>query len=453
MSGAGSRVRGGGPQRDGMNMPLWSTFQQWRRKTRWARMPIVRQPLRHVAHHSLITWERGHVRAAVIQLDEGAAELLGVSVMPVHGIGGTHHPDIDRWVSGCEDALTQAEDMTALTGRKWVPNSVTMCVSSELTRSLPVTVPWERKQPDRPIAFEEVGVLLQRCYRRAQDLIDSGGHGIEDIVWGTVTELRLDGQRVPNPLGLRGRRMEAQVHFALAPIEWLRALEIVAERMQVGLTGIIPENVVYAAALGEPPALLILLDEDHTSISLVRGGRLQWSTLVPVGEHEISGGTAEALELQGRQADALMRAYRSHQLRDDVEQALARAYWAELRRWMRTMADGVTATRNGDAGAPLPPTIYFADVTRRAPEAFLSLSTPFWERCLPFERCPEAVAFSVSTVRDVLDCTTQASGPAFLLMRALARYVAQLNAPGDNLDRTLAEMIRWRRGMPSAESR
>ena len=72
---------------------------------------------------------------------------------------------------------------------------------------------------------------------------------------------------------------------------------------------------------------------------------------------------------------------------------------------------------------------------------------------MPFERCPEPVALSVSTVRDVLDCTTQASGPAFLLLRALARYVAQLNAPGDNLDRTLAEMIRWRRGMPSAQSR
>ena len=421
-------------------------------------MPIVRQPLRRAAHHSIITWERGHVRAAVIELSEGAAELLGVSVVPVHGIGGTHHPDVDRWFVGCEDALTQAEDMTALTGRKWVPNQVTMCVSSEITRSLPVTVARERKQAERPIAFEELGVLLQRCYRRAQDLIDGTGRTSEDIVWGTVTEMRVDGQRVPNPLGLRGRKVEARVHFALAPLEWLRALEVVAERLEVGLTGIIPENVVYASALGDVASLLILLDEHHTSLSLVRGGQLQWSTLVPVGEREITGGTAEALELQGRQADALMRAYRSRQLREDVEEALARAYWAELRRWMRTMADGVEGLpcahgRNGDAAESLPHTVYFADITRRAPEAYLSLSTPFWERCLSFDRCPEALTLNVSTVRDVLDCTTQASGPAFLLLRALARYVAQLNAPGDNLDRTLAEMIRWRRGMPSARSR
>ena len=437
---------------------LRNVIQQWRRTVRWAKMPIVRQPLRHALHHSIITWERGHVRAAVIELGEGAAELLGVSVVPVHGIGGTHHPDVDRWFAGCDEALTVAEDMTALTGRKWVPNQVTMCVSSEITRSLPVTVTRVRKAADQPISFEELGILLQRCYRRAQDLIDGGGRASEDIVWGTVTELRLDGQRVPYPLGLRGETLEARVHFCVAPLEWLRALEVVAERLEVGLTGIIPENVVYASALGDLPALLILLDEHHTSISLVHGGQMQWSTLVPVGEKEITGGTAEALELQGRQADLLMRAYRSRQLSHGVEQALARAYWAELRRWMYTMADGVTAIHgserhNGDAAEPLPATVYFADISRRAPEAFPSLGTPFWERCLPFERCPEPVALSVSTVRDVLDCTTQASGPAFLLLRALARYVAQLNAPGDNLDRTLAEMIRWRRGMPSAQSR
>ncbi|HHX45411.1 MAG TPA: hypothetical protein GX714_15690 [Chloroflexi bacterium] len=434
-----------------------NVIQQWRRRARWARMPIVRQPLRHAMHHSILTWERGHVRAAVIELGDGAAELLGVSVVPVHGLDGRHHPDVDRWFVGCQAALTQAEDMTALTGRKWVPNQLTMCVSSEITRSLPVSVTWQRKQAEEPIAFEELGLLLQRCYRRAQDLLDVQGRTREDIVWGTVTELRLDGQRVPYPLGLRGEKVEARVHFSLAPLEWLRALEVVAERLEVGLSGIIPENVVYAAALGDVPALLILLDEHHTSISLVRGGQLQWSTLVPVGEKEITGGTAEALELQGRQADLLMRAFRSQQLSYSVEQALARAYWAELRRWMYTMADGVTALhgaerQNGDAVEPLPATVYFADISRHVPEAFPSLGTPFWERCLPFERCPEPVALSVSTVRDVLDCTTQASEPAFLLLRALARYVAQLNAPGDNLDRTLAEMIRWRRGMPSAQS-
>lgn len=105
----------------------------------------------------------------------------------------------------------------------------------------------------------------------------------EDIIWGTVSEMRADGQRVPYPLGLRGRSIEAQVHFVLAPIEWLRALEVVAEHLEVEGRHC-PRNGGLCPALGDASSLLILLDEHHTSICLVRGGQLQWSTLVPVGE-------------------------------------------------------------------------------------------------------------------------------------------------------------------------
>jgi len=63
---------------------------------------------------------------------------------------------------------------------------------------------------------------------------------------------------------------------------------------------------------------------------------------------------------------------------------------------------------------------------------------------LPFERCPEVIEFGVNTVRDVLDCTGQANGPAFLSLRALAHYVAQLCAPHNELDRALMEIVRGR---------
>ena len=66
-------------------------------------MPGVAMP-----HHSLITWERGHVRGAVPKLEDGTAELLGVAAAPVHGIGGSSLPDLDRWHAGAERALFRA---------------------------------------------------------------------------------------------------------------------------------------------------------------------------------------------------------------------------------------------------------------------------------------------------------------------------------------------------------
>ena len=396
-----------------------------------------------LTHCSIVTWEKGHVRAAVVELSEGVAELMGVAAAPVHGISRTSHPDLDRWVAGCEQALTQAEDMTAgISGRKVVPDDVIMSIPTEVTHSLPVVVSKRRRDADIGCSLEELRALLQRGYRQAQDEVGlRARQANEDIVHGSLTEVALDGQMANHPLGLRGEQIEVRMSFALAPLEWIRALEIVAERLELALAAIVPQNVTYASPLADPEAQLILLDEHHTSLNVIRHGRLKWSALVEIGEREITGTTAETLGLRGRQADALMRAYRAGQLREDVELQVARAFWSELRRWMTALA---AEMKKGADGAFAPSRIYFADMTRRISEAHPSLETPFWEQSLPFERCPEVIEFGVNTVRDVLDCTGQANGPAFLSLRALAHYVAQLCAPHNELDRALMEIVRGR---------
>jgi hypothetical protein len=307
-----------------------------------------------------------------------------------------------------------------------------------------VAVSKRRRDPEAPCTFEELRALLQRGFRKAQDVV--GIHAketSEDIIHGSLTEIALDGQDVSDPLGLHGERVDARMNFSLAPLEWVRALEIIAERLELRLTTIVPQSVAYASPLPDSLALLVLLDDRHTSVNMVRHGHLEWAALVEMGERELTGATAEALGLRGRQADALMRAYRARQLREDAETQVARAFWKELRAWMTALAEG---TKGAAESPAIPSRAYFADVTRRVPEALQALQTPFWEQALPFERCPEIIEYSVNTVHHVLDCTAQASGPAFLPLRALAHYVAQLYTPGSSLDRALVEMVRWRRG-------
>jgi len=404
-----------------------------------------------ITHYSIITWERDHVRASVIELHEGAAELMGVAAAPVHGVGRASHPDVDRWYAGCEKALTQAEDMTlGSRSRKLVPDYAMMSVPAEITRALPVTVAMSRRQPDAGVTPEELLALLQRGYRKAQDILGVRSKGAaEDMIAGSVVETTLDGQPVAEPVGLRGQQLQLQLTFFLAPLEWIRALEIVAERLQLALTGIAPQHVVCAAALADPLALLILLDEQYTVVSQARQGQLEWSALQEVGERQMTLATTQTLGLQGRQADALMRAYRARQLQDDAELQVARSFWGELRRWMTSLAE---AARPNLGNAFAPHRIYFLDLTRRIPEAQRALETPFWERTLPFERCPAVSELGVQTVRDVLDRTTQANGPSYLALRALAHYVAQLYGPGPNLNRALLDIMHGKQAMARGRS-
>ncbi len=393
---------------------------------------------------SIITWETGVIRAAVVETTNGGAELVGVAAAPMHGLSRTSHPDVDRWLSGCDKALTEAEDMTVQScGRKIVPDHVAMSVPTEITQQFTISVSRPRSDGSSAISLAEIDSLLQRGYRRAQDAIQGQSplsrERRDEMICASVSEILIDGQAVMDPLGMHGDRLELCLNFFLAPTEWIKACELVASRLELDLLGIVPQHMTLACSLVDDASLLILLDEHHSVLSLVRYGKLIRSGLVEGGEREISSATAEALGLRDRQADALMRAYRTKQLREDVEEQLARSFWTQLCAWMTTMGQtlrNISYTEAGQAVEP-PRRIYFADLTRRIPEAMASLETPFWEKCGSFGRCPEVTMLGINAIDDVLDRTTQAGDTGYLRLRALAHYVAQLDAPTNVLEQRL----------------
>ena len=392
------------------------------------------------AYHSLITLERHLVRAAVVELSDGAAQLLGVATAPVHDLGPTGQPDVDRWAAGCERALSEAEEMSRrAAGRKVVPDEVTISLPSPLAQSVAVSADRRRNARER-ISDSELTSVVRRALRQAQDLLDGDGPKVDrDIVWGGVAEALVDGKVVLDPVGLHGSVLEVRACFSTAPHGWVRALEVVAERLELGLRGIVPEEIALSSVVPDGRALLVTLGEAHSLVSEVVRGRPHWTVAVPYGERQILAVVAEGVEFKERQVDALMRVYRSGHLRADVEERVALAFWRGLRRWMSAMAEAVQRSYPADG---YPHRAWFYDLTRRMPEAEKALGTPSWERALPFGRCPEIKAVAPGVIASVLDCTTQATGDGYCLTRALARHAARVYRDEANLDRMLMEAIR-----------
>jgi hypothetical protein len=289
------------------------------------------------------------------------------------------------------------------------------------------------------VTHDELRALIRRGYRRAQDILGARPERPDkDIVAGTLAEMSLDDQVLDDLVGLQGERIQLRMHFCLLPYEWIRALEIVCERLEVGLTAIAPQQMAYGLPLTEPELLLIILEDHCTTVSVVRHGQLEWTGLVEIGEQEMVSRTGSRLGLPERQAGAMMRAYRGGELREDVELQVAATLWVELRKWMAAVGDtALQGLRNPRA----PGHVYFLDQTGRMPEAQPSLKTPFWEEQLPFGRCPEVRTLSIGDVDDVLDCTAQAGSTEFLMVRAVAHYVAQIFVPGRNVARELIRTI------------
>jgi hypothetical protein len=395
------------------------------------------------SHHTVVTWEAGHVRTAVLRLSGGTGEILGLAAAPVQASGYGSHPDPDRWYRACDVALAQAEDMTSRpAGRKIVPDYVTMTIPSGVTRSLSIVDETRRRHSRRPISLDEMQTLLRRGYRKAQDRLDVRSRGSrEDIIAGTLALITVDGQQVSDPVGMTGDLVQLNICFSLAPAEWIRSLQLIAQRLGLDLGGIVPHHVVLASPLADAASLLVVVDSSITTVDQVRRGRVEWVASIPHGAESLLAGTLEGLDVPDNQTEALMRAFRSGQLREDVDQRLSANYWRALRQWMGRLADQVSAVA---PSSHLPFRVYSHDATGLVPEITPALATPFWEQRLGCARCPKVDALDPNGVSAVLDSTGQANGPAFLLLRSMVHYVARLYAPAYVLDRLLCDIVRAR---------
>jgi hypothetical protein len=395
------------------------------------------------AQHTLLCWDDGRVQAGVVRLNNGGAELLGVATSLVNGFKRSGNPDMDRWLTGSDQAISQAEEMTHLAGnRKVVPDYLALCVPAELVESLPLTVLRDRQGQNEPIGRTEVQALLERGFRQAQDTLElQDTHG--EIIYGSIGQFALDGQYIPDPVGLHGGQLEASLYFSMIPLEWLRAMEKLAQRLELNLTLLVPEQAAFAATIADDFAWLVILDSHHTLVALLNHGCPMWSAKIPVGEREMVSEIGRVMAMQGREVDVLMRTYREGRLTPEAESNLTRAFWFQLRRWMSTLANeaGKALTNNR-----IPPNaFYFIDQSGSMSEAKESLYTPYWEHKLPFDRSPVITTLGTQVIRDVLDCTAQAGSASYLLLRSLAYAVAQASAAGDNWGRNLLQIVRGRR--------
>src|SRR5437764_12248323 len=152
----------------------------------------------------------------VVRREGPEGVVLGIGRDPQHPdameAGAIANPD--RVIDACNRALEASEDMAGT-----VPGQAVIGIAGELVKGFSSSIAYPRERAAERVRESELRNMLQlverRALREAQHLIELersyGGVGEVHLVHAAITQVRIGGYPVTNPIGFQRRNVGATV--------------------------------------------------------------------------------------------------------------------------------------------------------------------------------------------------------------------------------------------------
>ena len=380
------------------------------------------------------------IRALVVELERDATAIVGAAREKRR----LRRPsDAEECISDlCERAVSEAEDSTELTlGYRVVADFGLLAVPNTWSLMADGTITQQRRDPERRMDATEVRAALDRAvaFVLSQQAEDTSADKME-VIYAAVTEARVDGHRVTDPLGFRGQALTLGVFLSLMGRKRSQYLRDIGHDLELDPVRLIPLLQALVVCLPASEAVGILLDDDHTDVFRVLDRRVVASRRVPQGAQHILLGVTDALGIPTADARRLQRAHRRGLL-NPVEAARVEK---ELLKQMWSWAMDLRPTVSGVADDTVPPRIYVCGAGGGTDSLRATLDCPEWYQGLRFARHPQISCFGPDNVAPLLDRTGGRSAVDDLALRCLAVY-ARLEAQAPSrVDAVLTDVLRDR---------
>ncbi len=264
--------------------------------------------------YSLVDIGRDTVKVAVILLTPGAPEPQVVG----YGLAETGGHDITGGrleaaavTDSVNTALILAEDSTeAVVGQKIVPDHVIFALAGRATVGKLFTVRQTRSSPTLPVSVKELNQLRTRAERLVrQGLVQLP---VEGGRWRALAfndaGLRLDEHLVLEGVGLTGYEMSLSVFGVAGHAGAWRALEVLADRLDLLIANIIAAPQALASIVPYSEAVVLDTGESGTTVCLIRDDSLVATGWLPFGGGYFTQALAQAADIDADRAKELQYA-------------------------------------------------------------------------------------------------------------------------------------------------
>ena len=392
------------------------------------------------------------VKALVFRVDEKTeGDLNGVVV----GVGrqrqglsdmqGGTVTDIPAVAANCRAALERAFNMAGVEA-----DQVVIGIAGELVKGVTSTIHYERAKHEQKISVNEVREIIKKVQSKAvtsahsQIAWETGRSEIDvRLVNAAVTDVRVDGYRVTNPIGFQGKDVSISVFNAFAPLVHISSLETIADELDLNLLGITAEPYAVARAVAggeatEFSAIFIDVGGGTTDIAVVRSGGVDGTKMFALGGRAFTKRIAEQMDLPFAAAEELKINY-AHGLTDLKTSTIIKDV---LKNDFSVWLGGVELTLSEFPNIDLLPSkILICGGGSMLPEIKTALESADWIKRLPFARRPRVSFIQPDSVSKIIDQTGMLVDSADITPMALASLGLDLVSEEDLIPSILRKTV------------
>lgn len=368
------------------------------------------------------------VKALIAKKGKGTMKIVGVGKAheaPTNMYAGAIS-DISGVAKTCEEALVKAEEMAGVRAR-----DVVVGIAGELIKGNTTSVKFRRADASKPINDEEMHKIIKQVQKKAGErarlevATETNNPDVEvRLINSALVSLRIDGYKVTNPIGFKGKEVVVQIYTAFAPLVHISAIERVCDELQLDLVTVAVEPfAVCRACLGDDiessfSGIVMDIGGGTTDIAVVDDGGVDGTKMFSIGGRSFTHQISERLGLSLEDAEKLKLLADNPSMKPEIRKKFDQAIERNLEVWQSGVELALEEFDNLEA---LPGQILLCGGGASLSAIPELLATGDWYKELPFVRRPIVSLIEPEEIAGIDNATDRELDHTFVTAMGLLR--------------------------------